>query len=228
MTTYAELQSAVAAVGLTVRGGFTPHAGDGVPLLPDGRSVTTVVLVGMTESTHWHAFRAAPEANDGQPHPLDRWGHRVLAALALQWEAVLLDPAVGPPWWPFQRWAQRAEAVHPSPLGLLIHPDFGLWHAYRGALAFADRIDYPPYQERPSPCATCDDRPCLSTCPVGAYSRTGFSVPACATYLRGLRGEDCLSGGCLARRACPIGRSALHTPDQARFHLNAFVTTHSP
>ena len=26
---------------------------------------------------------------------------------------------------------------HASPLGLLIHPDYGLWHGYRGALLFA-------------------------------------------------------------------------------------------
>ena len=37
----------------------------------------------------------------------------------------------------------RAEAVAPSPLGILIHPDYGLWHAYRGALAFAERLALP-------------------------------------------------------------------------------------
>ena len=30
-----------------------------------------------------------------------------------------------------------------SPLGILIHPDWGLWHSYRGALAFRERLDLP-------------------------------------------------------------------------------------
>jgi hypothetical protein len=226
VTSYVDLRTAVAAVGLTVRGGFVPQPADGVPPLPDGRLASAVILVGMTDRAHWDAFRAAPESRDGQPHPLDRWGHRVLAAVAERTGAALLEPSVGPPWWPFQRWAQRAEAVHPSPLGLLIHPDFGLWHAYRGALAFADAVDLPPVHEQPSPCATCRDRPCLSGCPVGAYTTTGFAVDACATYLSSALGERCLSGGCLARRACPIGQRATHGPDQARFHLEAFVRHH--
>src|SRR4030095_137820 len=49
------------------------------------------------------------------------------------------------------RWAMRAEAVAPSPLGILIHPDYGLWHAYRGALAFAERLALPPRGARPLP-----------------------------------------------------------------------------
>ena len=28
----------------------------------------------------------------------------------------------------------RAEGLKPSPLGVLVHPDFGLWHGYRGAI----------------------------------------------------------------------------------------------
>ena len=53
------------------------------------------------------------------------------------------------------RWAQRAEPLHPSPLGVLIHPVHGLWHAYRGALAFAEPIELPPRADLPSPCASC-------------------------------------------------------------------------
>jgi hypothetical protein len=58
------------------------------------------------------------------------------------------------PYLPFQRRAMRAEACYPSPLGLLIHPDYGLWHGYRGALLFAAAIELPPSGRRASPCAS--------------------------------------------------------------------------
>ena len=65
---------------------------------------------------------------------------RVAAAidpLARSVGAMALYPFDGPPYRPFQRWAMRAEPVAPSPLGLFIHPEYGLWHAYRAALVFA-------------------------------------------------------------------------------------------
>ena len=64
--------------------------------------------------------------------------------LAPGFGATALFPFGGPPWLPFQRWAMKADCVTASPLGILIHPDFGLWHAYRGALAFAEQLDLPP------------------------------------------------------------------------------------
>lgn len=57
-----------------------------------------------------------------------------------------------PPWQPFQRWAMRAEDVQSSPLGILIHPDYGLWHAYRAALLFDRPLEFPVRQTRASPC----------------------------------------------------------------------------
>jgi hypothetical protein len=223
VTTYARVASAVAAVRLTVRGGFAPLPSDGVPARSDGRPAQTLVLVGMTSETHWQAFRASAEFHDGAADPLDRWSHRVLTAIARESDGWLLEPSGGPPWWPFQRWAQRAQAVYPSPLGLLIHPSYGLWHAYRGALAFAEPFETPRREAQPSPCANCPDRPCLAGCPVGAFGAEGLAVADCAGFLRSDRGEACLASGCLARRACPIGRAAAHAPDQARFHLQAFL-----
>src|SRR5271166_4757675 len=79
----------------------------------------------------------------------------------------------GPPHFPFQQWVRRAEPVHPSPLGLLIHPIYGLWHSYRGALAFPEALDVPALEVAPSPCDSCAEKPCLGACPVGAFSLDG-------------------------------------------------------
>lgn len=140
--------------------------------------------------------------------------------------ATPLFPFGGPPYLPFQRWAMRAEAVAPSPLGVLIHPDHGLWHAYRGALAFAELLALPPRDSRPRPCDSCADRPCLSACPVGAFRDGRYDVPTCMSHLEQPAGEACMSAACLARRACPVGREGAYDPAQARFHMQAFRSAH--
>src|SRR5690606_15304625 len=125
---YDHLQERVQARGLTVRGGFHPDASDGVPPLPDGRPAKTLVMLGGVGTSFWQAFQASPEAAQ-QNDPLDAWTRRVTDELASDLGAVALYPFGGPPYLPFQRWAKRAEPAFQSPLGLLIHPDYGLWHS---------------------------------------------------------------------------------------------------
>jgi hypothetical protein len=215
------LHDAASAAGLAPRGAFHPTETDGVPALPSGRAAGTIVLLGFVGEQGWNVFAAAPEAADGAPDPLDRWSRRVIGALAGAFDAAAFFPFGGPPFLPFGRWAQRAEPVHPSPLGLLIHPDWGLWHSYRGALAFAERLELPEPDRRPSPCLGCS-RPCLGACPVGAFSSAGYDVPRCVGLLDRPAGGDCLRSGCLARRACPIVPDARYGPKQADFHMAAF------
>jgi hypothetical protein len=147
----------------------------------------------------------------------------VIGDLAEAWGARALFPFGGLPHLPFVAWAKRAEPVAESPLGILIHPDYGLWHAYRGALAFAEALALPPRAERPRPCDTCADQPCLSACPVDAFTAEGYDVSACADHLAAPAGADCMAEACRARRACPIGRDTIYVPEQARFHMTHFL-----
>lgn len=219
---YASICRAIEARHLAPRGALHPTPEDGVPAMGDGRTAGTLVLVGVVGRASWDAFQAADESRR-QPHPLDRWSRRVVGELAAELGAETLFPFGGPPFLPFIRWARRAEAVYPSPIGPLIHPDYGLWHAYRGALAFAHRIELPPPDTRPPPCDTCVDKPCLGTCPVGAFSAKGYDVPACTDHIGGSQGGDCLAGGCLARRACPVGVTYRYAAAQMGFHMRAFL-----
>ena len=142
------------------------------------------------------------------------------AALAADLGACALFPFDKPPL-PFQRWAARAGTVHTSPLGMSIHGEYGLWHAYRAAFAFGEEIPFAPAGGAASPCDACEDKPCLTTCPVGAFSGTGYDVPACAAHISMPQGADCIDLGCRARRACPVGRDHIYAPAQARFHMVA-------
>jgi ferredoxin len=219
-----EIERALQDAGLTPRGAFHPAASDGVPLLATEASVRTVVLAGNAGPQMWRAFDAARAAG---VMTLDAWSARVLTELATRLGARAVFPFERP-YLPFQRWAMRAEACHGSPLGLLIHPDYGLWHGYRGALLFAATLELPPPDRRASPCASCADRPCLSACPVGAFDGTAYDVPACARHLARNPEPACMDVGCLARHACPIGRDFRYTPTQARFHMLSFLRNHRP
>ena len=220
-----EIERLAVAHGLHLRGGFHPMDGDGVPVLLDGRMPATLLLIGNVGGSLWPAFSQSVEAGDGAPDPLNRWTERVIGAIARAAGAEPLYPFGGAPYLPFQRWAMRAEPVAPSPLGILIHPDYGLWHAYRGALAFAERLVLPPRVERPRPCDSCAGRPCLSACPVGAFTGQGYDVPACLTHIAS-PGRVCMAAGCLARRACPVGTTYGYGEAQARFHMSAFRAVH--
>ncbi|MCD2181949.1 ferredoxin [Rhizobium sp. GN54] len=219
----------------TIRAAFEPHGlflrgvvnfaePDAAPILPDGRWAASVALIGNVGSSIWPHFRAwQDEAPDrGGRDPLDAWSKAVVGPLAAGWGAAAYYPS-DPPWQPFQQWAMRAEGLRASPLGILIHPVYGLWHGYRAALGFAHALHAEAEAgPGPHPCDTCRDRPCLSPCPAGAVTAAGFDVPACRGHVRTNAGRDgCMTAGCLARAACPIGEGYRYCDDQLRFHMAA-------
>ncbi len=222
MPTLEDLAREAGVLGLALRGAF--HAGpqDEVPGSPDGAPVQTVVLFGFVGGAQWPVFAASPEYADGRPDPLDRWAQRVIGGMGAPYDAIEWYPSE-PPWRPFQRWGMRAEAVHPSPLGLLIHPEFGLWHAYRGALGFRARLSVPAVDRRSSPCETCAGRPCLSACPVGALRAGAYERSTCVAHVASDAGRDCLAQSCRARRSCPVGEGYRYGGAQSAFHMSAFL-----
>ncbi|MDA1097611.1 MAG: hypothetical protein O2967_01395 [Proteobacteria bacterium] len=205
-------------LGLIPRGGFHPLAEDGVPARPDGRVAATVVLIGNAGPDLWQSFKD----HDSGPHPLDKWCRDVLTPLARNLGADILFPFDGPPHPPFLRWARRAEGLSASPIGPSIHPEYGLWHAYRGALLFSQMMVLPP-PLLVRPCDNCAERPCLTACPVAAFGVDSYDVPACVGHLRQPAGRDCMDLACRARRACPIGQDYRYNNEQAHFHMAAFL-----
>ncbi len=221
-TALAEIEDALRTAGLTPRGAFHPEPQDGVPDIASGRPALTLVLAGNAGPAMWAAFSVQ---RDPAVDLLDDWSLDLLEPLARSFGARALFP-FQKPYLPFQRWAQKAEPCHASPLGMFIHPDHGLWHGYRGALALADLLPLPATDRRSSPCDDCPDRPCLTSCPVAAFTDTGYDVPACARHLDSPAGADCMELGCRARRACPQGQAAGYQPAQANFHMRAFLKSH--
>jgi hypothetical protein len=212
----------------TIRAALSPHGifvrgilnfDDDGPEMVGGRA-RAIVLLGNVGGSIWEAFSEWRRRHPDIADPLDTWSIHVIRPVA----GVLGGTAWFPserPWRPFQQWAMRAEGLKPSPLGILVHPDYGLWHGYRGAIGFLDHLDHPDREIRPHPCDHCRDKPCLTTCPAGAVMPDRFDLAACRSYL-GSAGEGiCMRTGCVARNTCPVGTGYRYPLEQLRFHMDA-------
>jgi len=214
-----QVSQELSAVGLILRGWFAVKPEDGLAPLEDGGPIKSAVLVGNAGPGFWRAFAAQPrEGRD----PLDRWTEAVLSPIAQRLGARVAFPFQRP-YLPFQQWAARAEPCHPSPIGMFIHPRYGLWHALRGVFLLADELPEPEFAHASSPCLTCEGQFCLTSCPVQAFQPHAYDVPRCGERLRSQEGRDCMALGCRARRACPVGRDYCYSPEQANFHMESFL-----
>lgn len=199
------LSAALAPFGLQVLG-----------TVPEAQG--SLALIGPEEPRFWSVFSASAEYQDDQPDPLDRWSARVLGAVASTLGGAALFPFGGPPHQPFYSWALASGRCWRSPIGFLVHETAGLFVSFRGAIRLAE----PPSQALAMPPCTGCAAPCLTACPVNAFTEDGYDVAACKAHVSAPEGADCREGGCLARRACPVGKG-LRLPEQAAFHMQAFL-----
>ena len=224
--THDDLRVALSAHGLALRGSFAPVSEDALSTLSNGQAAASVCMVGVIGSDFWPHFKASAFFSDGQSDPLDRWSRAIGEELAARFGGIALFPFDGPPYHPFQRWADRSEPTQASPMMLRIHPQHGLWHAYRFALALPLA---PASQTTAQPadlCLSCSGQPCLQACPVGAYTGAAFLLDACASHLHSSQGAHCMQSACLARRACPVAPELRYTEEHAAFHMRAFAQRH--
>ncbi len=182
-----------------------------------------IALVGNVGSSYWPHFSTSAEFGDGEADPLDRWSRRVAQTICARHDLAPVYPFDGPPYYPFQRWAGRARDLSASPIGVLMHPRYGLWHSFRFALLGSGFEPLEPAPATESPCLGCSGKPCLHSCPVDAFDGNGYDVDACAGFLRENSACECLSAGCRARHACPVAADYQYLPEQSRFHLQAFL-----
>ncbi|MFN4141565.1 ferredoxin [Aestuariivirga sp.] len=207
--------TAIRRAAFTPLGWFAPSPDDKVP-----EGARFVILIGNAGPD---MFRRFARERDPARETMDEWTRDTVAQLARDLEARAAYPFDTDPPWPFLTWARRGGAGHVSPLGLNIHPTYGLWHAYRAALLFPVAFDLPPPAAGPHPCERCAEKPCLAACPVSAFDGTRYDVAACAGHVGREAGRECMSRGCLARHACPVGQGFAYAPAQAEFHMRAFL-----
>ncbi len=222
MSKVGQLEALLAVHGLLARGALN-FVDDEAPPVGGGYPARSVILIGHVGSSIWPHFSKWLEGRSkAEPDPLDTWSKEIITATAREVGGHAVFPS-DKPYLPFQKWAMQAEGLRPSPLGMLIHPEYGLWHAYRGAVLFGDVTLSQGLEKLSHPCDACVEKPCLSACPVGAFSEGGFAVADCRSYLESTSGRQCMDNGCQARGACPVGREHAYVPEQTRFHMLAFA-----
>lgn len=200
-----------------------------------GNAITAAALIGNAGPAMWDVFdaaRAADPALAAAAHPMDTWTRRVVESVVASVfrgtgseTREVVFPSDGPPYVPFQRWAVRTGRFFPSPIGPLVHRTYGPWAGFRAAVLLQDGDGASDATSDPvSPCDTCADTPCLTTCPVSAFDGAGYDVPACVDHIETPAGADCITQGCRARRACPYGHDYHQSAGQAGFHMGKFIT----
>lgn len=219
---FAAVERELAPSGLSIRGGFNLTSEDRAAF--DGcLDVAAILLVGNAGGAFWPTFQHWRASQSADLHnPLDTWSRQVIDTIAVKLGARPVYPS-DRPFAPFQQWAMRAEGLKPSPLGILMHPTFGPWHAYRGALLFARELKLPEAQTPIHLCDLCIDKPCKKACPVGAHAGDEFAYRDCLAHVRGADGGACRTDGCLDRNACPYGMEYRYPADMQAFIMNAFL-----
>lgn len=210
-----ELRVASQEYDLDIMATLHPDAEKSLPV-----GTGTLVMLGPDEPRFWPRFQTSAEYLDKKPDPLDRWSKRAIGALAERFDATAIFPSDGPPYPPFINWALTSGQIWQSPVGLLVHTRAGLFVSFRGAIALSARLPLPAASA--NPCNTCVSRPCRTACPVKALGEGGYDLPACHAYLDTKSGSDCMTGGCVVRRACPISQGYGRLNAQSAFHMQAF------
>jgi len=228
------LNNNLSKYGLLNRGGFNLQDSDLSQLnqlskKTELKSKTqSLIMVGVAGSEFWPIFQQSKEYTsylNGETDPLDRWSKRIGDEIASEFSGQAVYPFEGPPHYPFIEWAKRCDTLHSSKMGFSIHPEYGLWHAFRFALLLPNsyaELDTIIRTEPENACATCVDSPCLNSCPVAAYSKAGFDPDSCFQHLQENEKGECRMQGCIARRSCPEGVSYQYESKHAEFHMTAF------
>ena len=217
------LNDELTAAGFFMLGGFSARPGDQLPDLPGGQPVRSILMIANAGPDLWNRFSSSTEFTDGLADPLDRYTERCLTGVAERSGRTPLFPFHGPPYHPFQQWALRAADLSQSPLGVLVSRAYGPWLGLRAAFLSSEELRTPQAPAGEGPCRTCDEKPCIAACPVGAIdAQRGYDTVRCGRHLVTVGDSPCWSG-CLSRSKCPHGQKFAPSPEQARFHMNAFL-----
>ncbi len=222
------LRSELADIGLNAFGVADPARWDATAgaerqaerLLPGTRAI---LVFGSGGPTLWNALiadlGAHPEHLSAEAHPLDAYVRRAVEQVDLglggvrrRWFFAAADAELH---LDFRMLADLAGLGGRSRMGLVLHPEFGLWLGLRAA-CFVDQAVPLSAAIEEDPCAGCP-APCIPACPGDAFVDGAWSVDRCAAFHAASR--RCASS-CDARSACPKGAEHRYGPDETVYHYD--------
>jgi len=197
---------------------------------------STVFLVGNGGSAFWSHYKAFlrenPEFERGRADPFDDYtalvlseGEKLLRGAGFNTRSIY--PFVREKvWFSFQHMAVLAGLGQIGKHGVLIHPEYGPWISFRGALLTdipfslltGSGAPFGPSNRDFDPCTGCP-APCMTACPGSAVTTTGFHLSRCVETK--LVHAAC-RWTCLARFHCVYG--VQHRFHEAELKLHARFT----
>lgn len=109
-----------------------------------------------------------------------------------------------------------------SPFRVGINNKWGSWFAYR-AVALLESNFKTQKMVSSSPCSTCIERKCVSSCPVDALNQGDLALETCMNY-RMSENSQC-ADRCLSRLACPIANEHQYSIEQIQYHYRLSYRT---
>ncbi len=187
----------------------------------------SIVIVGNGGGVFWHAYKRHVAANPGwdrREHPLDDFTRaaveeEIAPALirAKVAHAIVYPFMQGGRTLNFMEAAKVAGLAGPSIVGVMVHPVYGPWIAFRAAILLKQEIDAPGDALGFAPCPSCTARTCISACPVNAVSYpAGWDIPKCLAHRVEVE-ADCIAQ-CHARAACVLGPEHRYPDEELAYH----------
>jgi epoxyqueuosine reductase len=186
----------------------------------------SIVILGNGGGDFWRAFTDHAARHPGwmeRENPLDDFtrltidSHVSPALLAAGIGCAPVFPFVGGSTLDFMRLGRLAGVAGPSIIGVLAHPAFGPWIAFRAALLLDADADQPGEAAGFDPCPSCSTRDCVAACPAGAVTfAAGWDIPRCLTHR--VEAEAQCAPRCHARVECVIGREHRYSQDELAYH----------
>ena len=188
---------------------------------PQLDSYSQLLLFGHGGTRFWQRLS---ELEIESSNPVDERSVHVIAAwlgkFAKGSDHKILYPGISTV--PLQDLGRLSGWHHDSPLGLGIHPTYGLWFAYRGVVLLDTAFSPTIALTDPSPCRSCEASPCITACPTEALSHDRFDVNKCVAYR--LEDESNCASKCIARLACPLDEYR-YTEQQMTYHYSHSLAT---
>lgn len=172
-----------------------------------------LLLIGHAGRMLWECVKRSGIASE---HPIDDFTVEVVR----QWFAQCHpqnaydivypgEAAIG-----LQRLGELAGWHHPTPFMVGIDQEWGTWYAYRALIVADTGFEPTAAIEVAHPCASCDHKICITSCPGAALDGGKFDLGKCLAY-RKEEGSAC-KATCVARVSCPVGSSHRYGDEQIR------------
>ena len=187
----------------------------------------SILVLGNGGGGLWHALTAHATAHPGwwqREHPLDDFTQEVVermllpALVGMGFEAVAAYPFLTHPrTFNFLELGRLAGLGVPSIVGVLVHPIYGPWIAFRAMILLDADLDDPGEAAGFDPCPSCIVRSCIPACPVGAVTMAaGWDVPRCTRHRLEVE-ADC-DNRCHARVGCVLGPEHRYPDEELVYH----------